>query len=585
MDFRDLTRTIASGNAAILMAGRSLFDYDVDNEREIRPLISILRRTLREELGIALLTYSPATGLIWSTPDLREHGGYRDAATALQSMGVIDPDNVADPDPGVFMRNMWDFLRVRHTARWSDTRRMSFALLVLFGADVFPPAETGRLAEQELCAIEWGHLLGTSRALAKSGNAFLVHAHDAGAVHVQIRSVLQTYRLRYPDRASKRIFIQAGLQAFPKAAFVEGLAVDQAAYLTSNTPNWSLERMLRRSHAEQVPIEAGELIRRRAEDVEAVSEGLLTSMEGQDLELVGRTVAHPWEILHQIATQLRNGDPRTPHNILLAGAPGTGKTAMAIRLARESQVNAYRIQSPKSRYVGATERRARMLFEILNEWAPNIGFVDEITEMMTTERPEHDLDAGTSRAVIGALLSYLGDENRRGRTIFLGATNCPWRMAEALRSRFVVIPVLLPIERDYPGIVACLLRRAIGTAVDPETDKVREAAKIFYDKHATPRHILEAIHDALLIHGTLAPADLALRAAEDFCAETGWQSAIYSDLWAVRLTTSKAFFPWYRDPEYPIPPYLQRIVDPATGDIDRNQLMARIQEHSRYARV
>jgi len=338
-----------------------------------------------------------------------------------------------------------------------------------------------------------------------------------------------------------------------------------AAYLSANTPNWGLETLVRRSHVTGEPVTSDDLIRRRGQDVAAVSEGMLTPMEDQPPQLVGRTVEHARRLLERVAEGLRQAE-------------------LARWVARAAGVNGYRLNSPKAGIVGETERRADLLFRILDEWAPNVAFADEVTELLTTERPEHDLDAGASRAVIGALLAYLGQETRRGRSVFLGATNCPWRMSDALRGRFIVIPVLMPLEDDYPGIVSSLVRRTVGSELSPEDPQIREAARLFFTRGASPRHIGTALGTTYLRLGRLGAAEV-LEAARDFCGETGYASAVYADLWAIKLTTSKAFLPWSGGGDFKCPSYLVGIVDPGSGEVDRDALERRLAELAPRAKV
>lgn len=577
-----IVRAITGGGGAVLWTGRSPRDFEADEDGKIRPLLEGLRRKLRERLGAVLLTYSKATGLVWDSPDLREHGIRNLVEAGLRAHELMDlgaPGGNLAP----FMAAVWRFLRAPSGGFWPEGRPVRYAILVEFGEHLLPRDHSGA-SDDELATIEWVRLLSSSLALRQNGHVLILHTADEGQLDAQTRAGLERVRLPYPSRDEKARFLEVLTGTYGRARFADGLDVRTIAYLSANTPNWGLETILRRSHFTGEPVSSKDLLARRAEDVRAISEDMLTPMDEEPPDLYGTTVNHAWQLLERVAEGLRLGDPRTPHNILLAGAPATGKTDLARKLAAKAGVNCYRISSPKAGIVGETERRAELLLRILGEWSPNCAFADEVTELLTVERPEHDLDAGASRAVIGALLSYLGDERRRGRTVFLGATNCAWRMSQALRGRFIVIPVLMPLEEDYPGILASLVQRSTGVCIPPDDEKLQQAARLFSQKGASPRDISTAISDTCLRLGRLGPAEV-LEAAADFCGDTGRNSAVYADLWAIKLTTSKSFFPWHRRPGYKLPGYLQGIVDPASGEIDHQALDRRIEELRPYAKV
>jgi hypothetical protein len=241
--------------------------------------------------------------------------------------------------------------------------------------------------------------------------------------------------------------------------------------------------------------------------------------------------------------------------------------------------------SPKGGIVGETERKSRLQQAALRDWVPNIAVADEITELLPLERSDFDGDSGASRAVMAALLTALSDETRRGKSLLLATTNCPWRLGAAMRSRFVILPVLHPLKEDFPGIVATTVRRvAPNIEVDAGDERVREAAAIFYEKGASPRHIRAALSNALLLHGTLT-ADVVLFAAHDLTPATDFASTIYADLWAVRACSSRSYFPWSSDPQnFPFPAHLQGIVE-ADGHVNEAELNKRTEGYRPHANV
>src|SRR5205085_6491519 len=115
--------------------------------------------------------------------------------------------------------------------------------------------------------------------------------------------------------------------------------------------------------------------------------------------------------------------------------------------------------------------------------------------------------------------------------------------------------------------------------------RIREAANIFYDKGANPRHIRQALSNTLLLRGDLT-VDSIVFAAHDLCASTDFQSAIYADLWAIKCCSSRSFLPWSDDPTaYPFPSYLKEVVDQRTGEVNEHELNKQIEELRPYANV
>ena len=212
--------------------------------------------------------------------------------------------------------------------------------------------------------------------------------------------------------------------------------------------------------------------------------------------------------------------------------------------AKRANVPAYQLLNPKAGIVGETERKARLQQETLAQWIPALGFVDEISESFPMERNDFDGDNGASRAVMAAWLTGLSDASRAGKCLIVSTTNCPWRIGAAMRSRFVVIPVLHPVASDYPGIVLVLARRLAPSAkINPADPALAEAAKVFYEKGANARHIQEALKNVMVLNQSQFSAKQLLAAAEDLRTGMDRLSAIYADLWAIKATTSRSFLP------------------------------------------
>ncbi|MHB9072972.1 MAG: CDC48 family AAA ATPase [Desulfobaccales bacterium] len=115
---------------------------------------------------------------------------------------------------------------------------------------------------------------------------------------------------------------------------------------------------------------------------------------------------------------------KPPKGILLAGAPGCGKTLIAKAIATESQVNFLSVKGPAlmSKYVGESERGVREMFKTARQAAPCIIFLDE-TEALLPARGMSSSDSHVSERVLSQFLAELdGIEELKG-VLVLGATN------------------------------------------------------------------------------------------------------------------------------------------------------------------
>jgi hypothetical protein len=145
---------------------------------------------------------------------------------------------------------------------------------------------------------------------------------------------------------------------------------------------------------------------------------------------------------------------------------------------------------------------------------------------------------------------------------------------------------LHPLAEDFPGILASIAQQVKpGTVLDPQDTNIREAANIFYEKGANPRHIRAALSTAVLLQGDLAPRSV-LFAAQDLCSSADLTSAVYADYWAIWCCSSRSFFPWATDPSaYPFPKHLLDVVNPTTGEVRMSELNRRIEELRPYANL
>jgi hypothetical protein len=582
-------RPFREGQPAVLVSQRSMLDLVVDEDGKVRPLIEAVRREGRQRYGMACVTYALATGVDWESAHVDDERDRRAIEGALRAHRLLDIPQDQNEVVRV-IRGIASLSRSNPAGlKWANGDDLRFAFLLLFAEHLTPGhLQNGTQTEAQIVASELAHITAQSLALRSSSNYIIFHG-DEGLVDTLVCSALRHVRLRQPDVHEKERFLEAALAIYPKAAIEPHLTRPAVATLTSNTPNRGLESLLRASHRAGRVLTARDFLERKSRDVEQLSEGTLTLLDTEaveDADLYGRSVSAAQRILARLSRALLDGDRHMPANVLLAGPPGTGKTQLAKRMARDGQAAAYLMNSPKSPYVGQTERLARQQQFLLTQWTPNVALCDEITEAFPLERSDFDGDSGASRAVMAQLLTSLSDESRRGRSLLVATTNCPWRIGAAMRSRFTVIPVLHPLLEDYPGIIAAVARQVSRDAdLDAADGRILEAARIYYEKGANPRHVRGSLGSALLLHGHL-DADVVRASADDFCGSTDLPSALYADYWAIACCSSRSFLPWAEDPSrYPCPPHLVDVVDVATGAVRQGELRRRIAEMKPHANL
>lgn len=137
------------------------------------------------------------------------------------------------------------------------------------------------------------------------------------------------------------------------------------------------------------------------------------------------------EELVEIVDFLRNpkkyieAGARIPKGVLLAGAPGTGKTLLAKAVAGEAKVPFFHTSGSEfeEMLVGAGASRVRDLFQKARRAAPCIVFIDEIDAV--AKKRGTVLHSGAGEQTLNQILVEMDGLEERENVIILAATNRP----------------------------------------------------------------------------------------------------------------------------------------------------------------
>ncbi|SPP65848.1 AAA family ATPase [Nitrospira lenta] len=110
-----------------------------------------------------------------------------------------------------------------------------------------------------------------------------------------------------------------------------------------------------------------------------------------------------------------------PRGIMLVGVPGCGKSLAAKAIAREWQLPLLKLDAGRlfDKFVGESEKNFRKAIETAESLSPIVLWIDEIEKAMAAGGGSGDADAGLSRRLFGAFLTWLQEKKQE---VFVIAT-------------------------------------------------------------------------------------------------------------------------------------------------------------------
>lgn len=463
---------------------------------------------------------------------------------------------------------------------------LSFVLLLDYVEHLVGPGQPGMETPDQVIWLEFLHSLSISPALRKnpSQNAVICYQYD-GPIPSKLKDFYEI-ELPFPDHEQTAAFIKHVANRNGYANLASDLPAIRLQRIVRGLPLKSIDRMFRHAAAQGKPLEMEVVISQKADSFIKVSDNTLSFMEANELtsfdQVIGMVVAK--RVLAMYADLLVAG--RAPGRALaLIGPPGTCKTVLISLTAKRAGYNCVKFEQTKDPFVGRSEEKLRKALRLLLACAPVIPAIDEVDKALPNEN-QGVADGGVSSDQLAQLQYFLARDDLPQLGVFIMATsNAPQRLGTALQDRFLFLPVLGVIPTEIPELLRCYVKRLDARIVDDEQALLQEAGEYLYARSASPRQMLDVIRQCKNLNGPeLKCADI-LAAAADYSGlidPAGVQAAI---LQSVRMCSFRSWLPWAGNPNYPLPPCLEGIVEVENNTVNYEKLNEKLTELMPYAQL
>src|SRR6266700_2981640 len=177
----------------------------------------------------------------------------------------------------------------------------------------------------------------------------------------------------------------------------------------------------------------------------------------------------------------RNFGLEAPRGVIILGVQGCGKSMCARAIAGEWKLPLVKFDSSAvfDKYVGETEKRVKKMFQVAEELAPAVLWIDELEKVFAGSSADSaSSDAGVSSRLLASFLSWMQD---RMSPVFVAATcnNVTVLPPELIRKgRFdELFFVDLPNQAERKQILSIQLAKRKRNPSEFDLDKLATAAK------------------------------------------------------------------------------------------------------------
>jgi len=253
---------------------------------------------------------------------------------------------------------------------------------------------------------------------------------DREELQTMLRGLLQSLSPRTPNRPRSTTLVQSILTSINegKASAPGPTPHDSDAILRAlqGLTLHQARQVITQCMVERGTLSADDVHTILKRKVQAIKEGGLLEyypLEDNGFELGGFRNLKSWleraKVGFTAEAKALNLTP--PRGIMLVGVPGCGKSLAAKAIAREWQLPLLKLDAGRlfDKFIGESEKNFRSAIEMAESLSPIVLWIDELEKAMVAGGGSGEADAGLSRRLFGAFLTWLQEKKQE---VFVIAT-------------------------------------------------------------------------------------------------------------------------------------------------------------------
>jgi len=444
------------------------------------------------------------------------------------------------------------------------------------------------------------HLISLDDGIAAGDSRVTIITYGEMPADLVARSVgYRVIEINHPSYEERLAFIEF-LQGKFNNDFEQGLDSKKLSAITSGIPLVEVEKLYRSSSHHKKPISREQVKLSKARAIKQLTGDLLEVSEPEEKMADVAGLDHLKEVFLNLAWHLREGHAGVPQSILLNGTPGCGKSLAVRALASELGWVLIEFRSIRGPYVGQSESQLELVIRVAEQFDHSVIFFDEIDQLIGQRGVGVSGDSGTSERMLARIMTWIGSMKHRGKILFVGASNRPDLLDQAILDRFPVsVPILHPARKDIAELLPLLAKRFHRSFAKDVS--MEDTAAMLAPLRPTGRGLQEIIINAGLradkekkkVGTQIGMRHLEQAAAEYLPVEDPLEMEFIS-LTSLAKCSSSAYLPWMSmeglrpDAEIPAELVSEGIVDEKTGRLDKMKLHQKLRELAQarqYARI